>query len=112
MRCGAAEVLQIVVRHFVSERAQRGERETGLHGLEREGIHLDGVEEKFSALLVGKEVVDPSQQPVTAELPRMPVALEAERFDEMQAMLSSLSRQQVRPPYSVEDGRNLHEDVA
>ena len=50
-----AEVLQIVVRDFVSVGAERSEWESGLHRFEGEGIDLDGIEQVFAALLAGKK---------------------------------------------------------
>jgi len=108
----AAEVLQVVVRDFVSVGAQRRECESGFHRLEGEGIDLDGIEKIFAALLAGEEIVDRGEEAVAAELPAIAAAFEADGFGEVQAVFASLARKQVGASDAVEDVRNLDQDVA
>ena len=111
MRSGAAEVLQIVVRDFVGVRAQGAQRESGFHGLEGEGIDLDGIEKIFAALLAGEKIVDPSEEAVAAELPCIAAAFVADRFGEVQAMLAGLAGKKVGASYAVEDVKNFNQHV-
>ena len=81
-------------------------------GFKRERIHLDGIKKIFAALLAGKEIVNPREQPVAAELPGIARAFQANGFRQVQAMLAGLARQQVRASHAVEDRRNLDQHVA
>ncbi len=71
VRCGASKVLQIIVGDFVGVGAQGCELHPGLEGHEGEGIDFDRIEKIFTALLAGKEIVDPGKQSVSAKLQRV-----------------------------------------
>src|SRR5882724_206683 len=112
IRGGAAEVLQIVVRDFVSVGAQRRELEPRFHRLKRKRIYLERIEEIFAALLARKKIVDLGEQAITAELPGIARTVVTESFGQMQAVLARLPRQQVGAPNAVHDGWNLDQHVA
>ena len=84
------ETLQIIMRHLVRIGPQRREFQSGFHGLEGEWIYLDGIENVFSAAERRKEVVDPGQQRIAAELPGISFPLHTERLFQMQAVLAGL----------------------
>ena len=111
MRGGLAEILDVVLRHGVGVGAQRRERQSGFHGREGEGVHFDGIEKIFAALLAGKEVVDPGEQGIAAELEGVAPGIEAESFGEMEAMLAGGAGKNVGAANGVNDGRNLDQRV-
>src|SRR5258708_31079574 len=96
MRCGAAEILQVVVRHLMGVGAQRGELKSSLHGLKSEGIHFDWIEEIFAVLLAGEKIVDPSNESIAAELPGVAVAFDAHRFGWRQGVVAQRGGAEVR----------------
>ena len=103
----AAEILQVIVRDFVSVGAQRREIEPALHGLESERIDFDGIEKIFAALLSGEKVVDRRKKGVAAQFPRVARAFVTYGFREVQTMLAGLAGKKVGASHAVEDGRNL-----
>src|ERR1700740_360797 len=104
MRSSLAEILQIVFRNFVGIGAERRERESAFLGREGEGIHLDGIEKIFTALLAGEEIVDPGDKGIAAELEGVAAGIEAESFGDVQAVLTGSARQYVRAADGVDDG--------
>ena len=84
-----AEALQVVLRDLVGVGAERGERQSGFHGLEGEGIDFDDVEEIFAALLAGKIIIEPGDEGIAAELEGMAAGIEAESFGKLAAMFAS-----------------------
>ena len=106
-----AEVLQVVFRHGVGVGAERGEWEPGFHGREGEGIDFDGIEDIFTALLAGEEIVDPGDEEVASELERITTRIEAEGFGKLGAVLASGPGEQVGASYAVDDIGNFDEGV-
>ena len=106
-----AEVLQIVVRDGVGVGAERGEREPGFHGFEGEGIHFDGIEEIFAALLAGEIIVEPGDEGVAAELEGMAAGIEAESFGKLGAVFARGAGEQVGASDAVDDVGDLDERV-
>lgn len=111
VRSGAPEILQIVVRYLMGIGPQRRKLQAGLSGPKRERIDLDRIEKIFTALLAGEEVVDRGEERIAAELQRMPLSFQAHGFGEVEAMLPGLPRQHVGPPDSIENRRNLHQNI-
>jgi len=58
VRCGAAEILEIVVRDLMRIGAKGGKLQSALPGFECERVDLEGIEKVFATLLVGEEVID------------------------------------------------------
>ena len=108
---GLAEILQIVFRHFVGIGAERGERESAFLGCEGEGIHFDGIEKIFAALLAGEEIVDPGEEGVSAELESVAAGVEAEGLGEVQAMFAGGAGENVGAADGIDDGGNFDEGV-
>src|SRR5579863_3088019 len=96
-RSGAAEVLQIIMRYLMGKRPQRRQRQTLLLGHITVRIYFQQIEKKFTALLAGKEIVDPGEQGVAAKLPGISFRVEAQGFSKVQLMFAGLPRQQVGP---------------
>ena len=100
------------MRHAVSVGAQRGERQSGFLRFEGEGIDFDDVEKIFAALLAGKEIVDPGEKGVAAELERVAAGIEAEGFGKLGAVLASGAGKKIGASDAVDDVGNFDQRVA
>ena len=65
--------------------------QTGFHGRECEGAYLDGIENVFTSAKGWKKIVDPSEQRISTELPRVSSSFHTQGFGQVQAMLAGLA---------------------
>src|ERR1700734_2146743 len=109
---GWSEALKIVFRDVVRVGAKRREWKAGFHGCESEGIHFDGIEDIFAALLAREKVIDPGDEGVAAELEGMAAGIEAEGFGKLGAVFASGAGEQVGASDAVDNICNFDESVA
>jgi hypothetical protein len=73
-------------------RSQRSERKPSLLRGEGERIYFDLIENVLASELRREKVIDPADQRVSAKLPGMTTALQAECFRQVQPVLAGLRR--------------------
>ena len=98
-----AEVLDVVPRHLVRPRPQRRDPQPEGLRLEGERVHPDVVVDVLPAEQRGKEVVQPHQAHVAAELEGVPPRLPAHRLGDVQPVLVGLPRQDGGAPEALDD---------
>src|SRR6266550_1478538 len=101
------EVLNIVARHLVRERAQRRQLKACDHGIEGKWVYLDVIVDLFPTKERRKIVVGPGQHGIPAKLPGVSSPLETESFGQVQTVLSGLTRQDRGSSKTVNDAGNF-----
>src|SRR5689334_12411055 len=112
MSDGGPEILDVVLGNLMGVGAEGREHQPVEHGLEGEGVDGDVVEDEFALGERGKVVVDPREERVTAEFPRVAAGVEAESLGQVQAVLSCAPGKNRGPSETVNYGGDTGERVS
>ena len=105
------ETLEIVVWDLVRISPQGREFQTGFHGREGKGVYLDGIENVFAAAERWKKIVDPGEQRIGTELPRIPSTFHTQGFGQVKAVLTGLARKDRGTSETFDEVRNFGQRV-
>src|SRR5579863_3455117 len=78
IRDGVTKILLIVFRYFMCVSTKRRQLKPSFLRGKRKWIHFDGIEDVFATCGPRKEVVNPREQCVSAELKRIAISFQAD----------------------------------